>query len=228
MSNNDRRDHVDAGAPVESLIDILRKRERNLSLSTAVASPATLVTYNPATQRGNIQLAFRAVELSDPEVTQPPVVIPDVFVVLGVQTSTSYDKPPTSSMAGATGLAVFCDRALDVWFQQGGSVDPGDARAHSLADAIFFPMVVPNQSVQASPQPAGRVIEAPAIYLGAGATQFVALANLVLAELNAIKSAFDSHTHTVTDPISGPLTSTPPLVPMPAPGNPAATKTRAE
>lgn len=57
---------------------------------------------------------------------------------------------------------------------------------------------------------------------------FVALAQKVLDELNAVKSAFDGHTHTV--PITGPAgntASTPPVAPMPSPSSVAATKVKA-
>jgi hypothetical protein len=66
-----------------------------------------------------------------------------------------------------------------------------------------------------------------AIYLGGTATQFVALANLVTTNLNAIKThldalkaALDLHTHTGVTP--GILTSGPPAVPSPTPTAPTS------
>lgn len=33
----------------------------------------------------------------------------------------------------------FCERSLDVWLSQGGTVDPADARKHNLSDATVYP-----------------------------------------------------------------------------------------
>lgn len=42
---------------------------------------------------------------------------------------------------GDVGLALFCDRSLDVFLASDGAdaVDPADARQHHMADAIFLP-----------------------------------------------------------------------------------------
>lgn len=80
-------------------------------------------------------------------------------------------------------------------------------------------------SVSISLKPGGVVeIEgATEIRLGAGATDFVALSTLVLTELQAIKTAFDTHIHTTPAGPSGV-----PTIPMPAPSSVAAAKTKAE
>lgn len=52
------------------------------------------------------------------------------------------EKYPIS--VGDTGLALFCDRSLDVWSHgDGGVVNPNDSRAHSYNDAIFIPGLNP-------------------------------------------------------------------------------------
>jgi hypothetical protein len=56
------------------------------------------------------------------------------------------------------------------------------------------------------------------------ATDFVALASLVSTQLGAIKTAFDAHVHTSAAPATP---TSPPTVPMPAPGSVAATKVKA-
>lgn len=49
---------------------------------------------------------------------------------------------------GDTGIALFCERSLDVWSVAGGIVDPLDNRHHSLSDAVFVPGLYPfNQPV---------------------------------------------------------------------------------
>jgi hypothetical protein len=63
------------------------------------------------------------------------------------------------------------------------------------------------------------------IKLGGSATNYVALANLVLTELQDIKAWADAHTHTCAAPASP---SSSPVVPMPAPSSVAAAKVKAE
>lgn len=47
---------------------------------------------------------------------------------------------------GDTGLALFCERSLDVWAVSGGQVDPKDGRHHQLTDAIFIPGLYPSSN----------------------------------------------------------------------------------
>lgn len=44
---------------------------------------------------------------------------------------------------GDTGVALFCERSLDIWMLRGGVVDPADPRRHDLSDAIFIPGIYP-------------------------------------------------------------------------------------
>jgi phage baseplate assembly protein V len=69
--------------------------------------------------------------------------------------------------------------------------------------------------------------------LGGNATNFVALANKVLDELNSVKSSFDGHQHNSLDVFvgTGALTNnptSPPLSPMTSPQSVAASKVKAE
>ena len=65
------------------------------------------------------------------------------------------------------------------------------------------------------------------IKMGAGASEFVALATKVLTELQDIKTAFDTHTHPFVATGAASPTSAP-TVPMPAPNSVAATLVKAE
>ena len=65
------------------------------------------------------------------------------------------------------------------------------------------------------------------VELGTTPTNFVALANLVLTELQSIKTDFDSHTHTITGGSSAGTTSAPDS-PMTAPSSVAATEVKAK
>jgi phage gp45-like len=71
------------------------------------------------------------------------------------------------------------------------------------------------------------VADAPEVRLGSdAASDFVALASLVLDELNAVRAAFNTHIHTNVTAGSG--TSGGPGMPMPEPGSVAAGKVKAE
>ncbi len=63
-----------------------------------------------------------------------------------------------------------------------------------------------------------------------GGANFVALANLVLSELNAVKTAFDAHTHITTATVSAgaPGVLAVPTPPMPAPGPVASSNLKAD
>lgn len=60
------------------------------------------------------------------------------------------------------------------------------------------------------------------------ASNFVALANLVLSELNAIRTAFDAHTHVYVPGNLTPISTAAPAVGMGPAGSVAATKVKAE
>lgn len=44
---------------------------------------------------------------------------------------------------GDTGMLIFCQRSLNRWLDDGGSVDPQDDRKFDLSDAIFVPGLAP-------------------------------------------------------------------------------------
>ncbi len=83
-------------------------------------------------------------------------------------------------------------------------------------------------------KPDGTVIvKATSINLGGSAAQFVALANLVLARLNVIEAAHNTHVHAVSVPITGPVgttagTSAVTVAPITATTTVAAVKTKAQ
>ncbi len=127
--------------------------------------------------------------------------------------------------AGDTGLLVFNSTGIGEWRASGQTSQPADASRHSIGWPVFLPGLFPD----ASPMAAGDVtarsagivigkdgasqqirIGASTVDVGAGATDFIALASLVLARLTSIQSAFDAHTHSY---LPGPGAATPTAVP---------------
>jgi Phage protein Gp138 N-terminal domain len=137
-------------------------------------------------------------------------------------------------------LLAFAERSLDTWIQNAKpgartAVTPGDVATHSLQGAIALPcgpaprarlitgvdgsdMVVGTLSgtILARFQSDGSVVFAEGV-------NFVALANLVKAELDRIWTVLGSHTHPVSGSSAG--SSMPPIVDRA--GSVAATKTKA-
>ncbi len=150
-----------------------------------------------------------------------------LFSPLPVVTAVPVHFPAGGSMritfpvaAGDTGMLIICDRSIDGWTAQGGLQQPADARRHHLSDSWFEPGVSPN----------GRWKAASADHITLGddgqAGDFAATANRVLAQLQAIVTAFNGHTHVVsgTDTTTGnPIAGTAAApVPMGAPTAPAS------
>lgn len=112
-------------------------------------------------------------------------------------------------------LLLFAERSLDTWIQNARAgaktpVVPGDLATHSLQGAIALPLgPAPRSGLLAGVDGSDLVIGTAAgsilaRFTSAGfvtfaeGTDFVALANLVLTELNKLWTALESHTHVVT------------------------------
>jgi hypothetical protein len=95
-------------------------------------------------QKVDIQILLKSRYYDGTVVTLPPIQSVMVAMPMGADYSI---KLPVA--VGDTGIALFCDRSLDVWSVQGGLVDPQDARNHDISDAIFIPGLYPfNQQTQ--------------------------------------------------------------------------------
>jgi hypothetical protein len=195
MSATDRRDTIDAAAAGEDLPDVLRKHGRNLELELRVHMPATIVSFNAATQTATVLAGFLMVEDQGVEIPDQPIQISNVRVEFPRSAAgTCFDTWPI--VPGDTGILSFHDRALDEWYRKGGAVDPIDARAHSLADATWRPCLAPDATALSAVDATARVIEhATLIKIGKAATAFAAKADLVLTELTALYNHALTHTH---------------------------------
>lgn len=164
-----------------------------------VALPATVVSYDRTTQKAVIRIVpcrRRRGGTGEVEVYRAPD-IPGVPVLFpgGGEISITWPLP-----AGASGLAVFSDRSMDEWLSQGGvESEPQDPRRFDVTDAVFLPGLrsfaeaVPSAGLHET----AMVVRAADLRLGsASASGFVALAALVEAELQAIWTAIQAHTHT--------------------------------
>lgn len=190
-TGNDDTDHVDGAAPEAALKDLMDRVTRCLELGLRVALPARVIAYTPATQLADLRVELLPVgELEGEDFPQPPVLLPQVPVAWP-RTSLGYLTLPL--VPGDTGLVVFSDRSLSVWRVTGNEVAPVDpliGRTHNLGDAVFFPGLHTDTDPIAPPTSlAATVLEGPLVQLGVGATQFVAIAELVRLYLIAMVTA---------------------------------------
>ncbi len=156
-----------------------------------VSMPVQVLAYHLADQTVDVQpLVADAYEDADGalqvEVLQPINAVPVHFPAGGNLRITFPIKP------GDTGMVVVCDRSIDGWALHGGSQQPLDQRMHHLADAWFEPGV--------RPKGAWKNADGDVITIGDDGLpgDFVATAQRVLDQLNAMATAFNNHTHILT------------------------------
>lgn len=172
--------------------------------SIATGIPATVLSYDPANQTITAKPTVSG-RRQDPDtgalVPFPLPAIPNVPVAFPSSTGFAHTWPLSP---GDTVYLMFADSSLDEW-KSTGSADnlPADPRRFDLTDAVAIPGVRP----LVKPIPAtgyssvAMVLEGADIRMGSSAaTDFVALASKVLAELNKIKAIFDVHTHVSAAP----------------------------
>lgn len=188
MSETDKRDTIDADAGGD-MLEMLKQRERNLALALCVARPATVVAYDPTTQTASLTVDTLAVESRIvPGPPDPPQTLARVPVAwLGGMGGTAYQS--IQLLPGDTGIVLCMDRALDQWRKLGVPCDPIDGRTHSLADAVFLPILRPDTApITPPPSVAAHVIEGPLVHVGAGAVDFTIRGTALVSALSTISS----------------------------------------
>jgi hypothetical protein len=197
--------------------------------SIATAIPATVLEYDPVRQAALVKPAISG-RYQDPNTGAlvpfplPPIANVPVAFPSGGGCSITWPL-----VAGDTVYLVIADSSIDEWKATGNQENlPADVRRFDLTDAVAIPALRPfARSIPATGwSSTGIVIEGLDIRLGSSAaSDFVALAGLVAAELAKIRTAFNAHLHTGVT--TGPGSSGPPATPMVAPGNVAATRVKA-
>lgn len=230
-------------AILEQFGDLLKRELR-------VALPGRVVSYDQATQTATIALQLQLpVDRVDargqrqrgehdyeelPELESVPIGYPrggGAFVWFPLD-------------AGDHVWVMFADQSLDDFIRTGTVAKPQDIGSHEL-----YPYAIP----VGDPSESGRAINIPddggtapkvvagvegrssvvvfgqnngdEVWLGDESGGFVALASLVLTELQAIKTAFDEHVHTGVTTGGG--SSGVPASPMGSPSSVASTKVKA-
>ena len=220
---------------LEELLEIAGDTLRN---SVYISQPGSVVSYDPVSQTATVQprLADVRIDVETGVPTYEPwAPIPNVKVmwpVFGGAVLAGNLKPYDS----VTLMAWDLDPSL-VTDASTSTVNPVDVRRlggnYWRAVPEGFAVPIPSQEANAAASglllglvgdPAQIRYSPGSILVGATATNYVALANLVDAIISTVVSQFNSHTHTSAAPGSP---TTPPVVPIPSQGSTAATVVKA-
>ena len=184
---------------VESLGELIRLAIDAHAQGVHTTIPGIIKVYDPLTLRVKVQPAItQPVETEDDPLfqfmyeTQP--ILHDVPVAFPRGGGTSITWPLS---IGDAVLVVFSESDLSQWLTTGSVSNPDQIKRHGLSGGIAIPCIGADTSPLPSTLDSGFVITADSIKLGSMmATDFVALAALVLAELGNIATALTTHKHT--------------------------------
>ena len=115
----------------------------NQLLNTHTVSVGHLISYDENNNKAVIQIDLKRKTEDGVVVEVPPISQVPVFFVRSYG-GTAYLNMPLK--AGDTGIVLFCERSIDIWTDQGGVVDPKDARKFDYSDAIFIPGLYPSSN----------------------------------------------------------------------------------
>jgi hypothetical protein len=186
------------------LEDLLRVLAQAVKLGIRTHLPASVVSYNPATQTAIVVVGFRTVvrlhsldalppgatpsgsppnlkaTLAPTQLTDVPVIFPG--------TATAYLTFPI--LTGATGTLHVHDRSLATWLLSGVPSDPVLAWTHALESSEFHPGLHPTtQPIAPATDLTATVVEGPLVKLGRAATIPIAKATPLIAALDAFANA---------------------------------------
>ncbi len=181
-----------------------------------VALPGQVQSYDAATQTATIELQVqRVLPQGINFVTESLPVLENVPVQFQ-RTNTHIMTLPLA--AGDYGLVIFSEMSIDQWRSKGDNTSPGDIGRHTLTGGVFQPglmplaeTVLPTSDVLSADIVIGKIgggqlrvkpgntIEAVAGGAsGQSADDFVAMAGQVLARLEALETAHNTHIHITT------------------------------
>jgi Phage protein Gp138 N-terminal domain len=172
-------------------------------LGVHTSMPGKVVAYDPTKQVADVQPMLKTVRFDqnyDPAIEAIPI-LPAVPVRFPAAGGFRITFPVT---VGDYGQVHFQESSIESFMQQGQLVDPADVRRFALSDAFFEPGLNPSNKAWTGASVSGITIGkdgGPQIVVrgntielgGSDATpppNFVALANLVTAQLAALSAAF--------------------------------------
>jgi hypothetical protein len=184
-----------------TLAEIVRRALDSKLLDLHVALPCRVESYDAATQTIEaLPMVRRAIEDVDGDTQHEDLpTLPNVPVLFPRSAAFSASWPLA---AGDFVLVVFCSSAIGNWRESGDISNPGDLRRHDLSHAVAIPGIAAKGStIPTSSTAAVLEVNAPATHVtvGAGASEFVALSNLVDTFLEDLAGAIDAGVPTAND-----------------------------
>ncbi len=226
-----------------TLEQVLRMFVEERLVDVRVALPCRVESYDRAAQTVNVTpQTMRVIPGSpgDEDIVEAMPVLPNVKVAFGRGGGAFVSFP---LVKGDFGHVVFSDASIDIWRKVGAVTHPGDVTPHGFGGAVFYPVSLYPDAQPLVDAHADNVVVGfdggaqihikpdGTVALGAESpADFVALAAKVVDELNALRTAFNDHTHLIpvyTAPVATPAPTPPPTTGAAPVGSVAAAKTKA-
>lgn len=115
-----------------STTELLESQAAAVQMQIHTALPARVVSFNAADQTVSIELMIEQIDYKGNQLALPPLV--DVPVKMFAWGQFMITAEPQQ---GDEGLATFCERCIDGWWESGRKSVPMDIRFHDLSDAFF-------------------------------------------------------------------------------------------
>ena len=121
-----------------TMAQVISKAIKAQLLDVHVSLPAKIESYDATEQKANITPLLRKKYIKNDLVIDLPVINNVPVQWPSASSGSSFLHLPLK--AGDVGMAIFCERSLDLWKSGDNStVTPNDPRHHNLTDAIFIP-----------------------------------------------------------------------------------------
>lgn len=188
------------------LADVFRVHGRKIKMEIRTHVPATVVSYNPATQQATVTVdALETVAVIDE--TQAAKIIAQGGVVEGTPPNAEATLPPIKLNGipvawprtnlgyvtfplnpGDTGELIISDRSLDQWLLKGIPSDPKYAGTHAIENGVFHPGLhaLANPIVPPTDTAATVLDGAALVKVGRLATSFLAKSPELIAAVDAL------------------------------------------
>ena len=112
---------------------LIRNAFGELMKDVCTSIPGHVLTFDPLTQRAQVQIGILRVDVNDATFTIPPIVeVPVHFP--GGDFAIEYQID-----VGCEGVILFSQRCIDGWVQSGGVATNPRGRFHNMQDAMFLP-----------------------------------------------------------------------------------------
>ena len=117
-----------------SLMDTIEAMTDAKAAAMNTALPGEVVSYDSSTGKAEVRPLVR-LKYADGTILTPPIIT-NVPILMPRTAGASLTLPIA---AGDPVLIVFAQWSIDNWASEGGLVDSGDARHHSMSDAFAIP-----------------------------------------------------------------------------------------